>query len=241
MSFLLLRFVAPIQSWGSRSRFEYRDTEREPTFSGVVGLACAAMGLPRSADLTPFRDLRMTVRCDREGIISQEFQTAQDVYTADGKNGGTQIVRRQYLSDAEFHVALEGPSEFLYHLHDALQRPRFPLFLGRKSYLPVVPIVYPGTESLIETSETPVLFMTEQLPIRAVDEDIPLHRPVRKEKADMEAVETRFVETADEATGETRLDIPMSFDIYRRNFAPRNVRTSVRNCWTVHNGGSKWV
>lgn len=241
MPFLLLRFVAPMQSWGSRSRFEYRDTEREPTFSGVVGLASAALGLRRNADISWFRDLRMTVRCDRDGMQAQEFQTALDVYTAEGKNGGTQIVRRQYLSDSEFHVALEGPSKILKKLNNAFHKPRFPLFLGRKSYVPVVPVVYPGTESLVETEDSPVAFMTDQLPIRDFREGIPLHRLKRQHNDTFESVETRFVETSDHPTGETRLDIPMSFDIYSRSYLPRNVRTSVQTCWAVRKGGTKWA
>ena len=38
MATLLLRLAAPLQSWGSDSKFETRKTDREPTKSGVVGL-----------------------------------------------------------------------------------------------------------------------------------------------------------------------------------------------------------
>ena len=44
MSVLLVRLAGPMQSWGSQSRFSHRDTEREPTKSGVVGLLSAALG-----------------------------------------------------------------------------------------------------------------------------------------------------------------------------------------------------
>ena len=36
-----------MQSWGTQSRFSVRDTGREPSKSGVVGLIGAAMGIPR--------------------------------------------------------------------------------------------------------------------------------------------------------------------------------------------------
>ena len=36
MATLLLRLAAPLQSWGSDSKFETRKTDREPTKSGVV-------------------------------------------------------------------------------------------------------------------------------------------------------------------------------------------------------------
>nr|WP_208597066.1 CRISPR-associated protein Cas5 [Syntrophobacter fumaroxidans] len=44
---LLMACVGPMQAWGTRSRFQERDTEREPSKSGVVGLLCAAGTLPR--------------------------------------------------------------------------------------------------------------------------------------------------------------------------------------------------
>lgn len=47
MATLLLRLAAPLQSWGSDSKFETRKTDREPTKSGVVGLLAAALGLRR--------------------------------------------------------------------------------------------------------------------------------------------------------------------------------------------------
>ena len=43
MATLLLRLAAPLQAWGSGSKFNIRLTEREPTKSGVVGMIAAAM------------------------------------------------------------------------------------------------------------------------------------------------------------------------------------------------------
>jgi len=51
MTVLLLNFSAPLQAWGASSRFNYRDTRREPTKSGIIGLLAAAQGRSRSADL----------------------------------------------------------------------------------------------------------------------------------------------------------------------------------------------
>jgi CRISPR system Cascade subunit CasD len=47
MATLLFRLCAPIQSWGTQSRFLARDTGLEPSKSGVIGLICAALGKPR--------------------------------------------------------------------------------------------------------------------------------------------------------------------------------------------------
>ena len=160
MPFLLLRLRGPMQAWGTRSRFEYRDTEREPTFSGIIGIIAAAEGLPRGADLSEYHQLVITVRVDREGELDREFQTALDVAKA---NGGTetQIIHRDFLADAAFHVAVEGPDSLIKRIFTALHRPRYPLFLGRKSYLPSMPIVYPGKESYIDTDKDALTFLCE--------------------------------------------------------------------------------
>ena len=38
MATLLIRLVAPMQAWGTRSHFDDRDSEAEPSKSGVLGL-----------------------------------------------------------------------------------------------------------------------------------------------------------------------------------------------------------
>ena len=58
MATLLLRLAAPLQSWGSSSKFEIRTTEKMPTKSGVVGMLAAALGLRRDADLARLNALK---------------------------------------------------------------------------------------------------------------------------------------------------------------------------------------
>jgi len=155
---LLLKFVAPMQSWGSRSRFDVRDTEREPTKSGVLGLVAAALGRDRAEPIEDLARLRLGVRVDREGVVRYDFQTAKDVIRASvpreqwlrarqkGKTTGTQDTvtsRRYYLADAAFLVGLEGERDLLLAIEEALKRPRWTLFLGRKGYLPGKPIFFP--------------------------------------------------------------------------------------------------
>lgn len=135
---LLIRLSAAMQSWGSRSRFSERDTEREPTKSGVIGLLCAALGRPREASLLDLVELRMGVRVDVEGQIEHDFQTALVVRKADPKAKSGPVIswRKAYLADAVFLVGLEGPDvELMNRLHRALAKPRWPTFLGRKAFL----------------------------------------------------------------------------------------------------------
>ena len=76
MSTLLLRLAGPMQSWGTQSRFSVRDTGLEPSKSGVVGLLCAALGLPRHEEVDHLAALSMGVRVDSEGALKMDYQTA---------------------------------------------------------------------------------------------------------------------------------------------------------------------
>jgi CRISPR system Cascade subunit CasD len=141
MHTLLIRLIGPMQSWGIQSRFGVRDTGREPSKSGVVGLLCAALGRPRSAPLEDLVALPMGVRVDREGRMEVDFHTAKDVYRASAGIKDTEVSRRYYLADAAFLVGLESPaSELLHELHQALKDPVWPLYLGRKAFVPSAPV-----------------------------------------------------------------------------------------------------
>ena len=77
MATLLLRLAAPMQSWGTDSKFETRRTDRFPSKSGIIGLLAAALGLRRdqSAELAPLNGLRFGVRTDQEGTLMVDFHT----------------------------------------------------------------------------------------------------------------------------------------------------------------------
>ena len=137
MPTLLVQLVAPMQSWGSRSRFDDRDTEREPTKSGVLGLVALALGRPREADVSDLAALRFGVRVDRTGQVRTDYHTAQE-------GNGTAVTRRHYLADAAFLVALEGERALLEQIDAALRNPVWPPFLGRKSFPPSQPLFVDG-------------------------------------------------------------------------------------------------
>ena len=52
MKVLLIRLEGPLQAWSAQGKLGVRDTEREPTKSGVLGLIGAALGMPRTDDVT---------------------------------------------------------------------------------------------------------------------------------------------------------------------------------------------
>lgn len=139
MPTLLLRLQGPMQSWGTRSRFDHRDTWPYPTKSGVLGLLAAALGRDREADISDLAALRLGVRVDQRGVLRVDYQTAQGVLTADLRGKGNVQSWRYYLSDAVFLVGLEGDRQLLQEAHQALRNPRFVLYLGRKGYVPSPP------------------------------------------------------------------------------------------------------
>lgn len=140
MPTLLLRLAGPMQSWGTTSRFDQRDTGKEPSKSGVIGLLAAALGIDREYwdDLKPLTQLNMAVRHDRPGVPKRDYQTAQNIISADrSKIHDTAVTTRDYLADAIFLVGLEGEDyPLLAKCHSALRNPVWPLALGRKSYVP---------------------------------------------------------------------------------------------------------
>lgn len=144
MPTLLIRLVGPMQSWGTTSRFDQRDTGKEPSKSGVLGLLAAALGIDREnwIDLEPLTYLPIGIRHDRPGVPKRDYQTAQHIISADhSKIHQTAVSTRDYLADAAFLVGLEsGERSLLERIHAALRDPVWPLALGRKSYLPSEPV-----------------------------------------------------------------------------------------------------
>ena len=78
--YLLLWFEAPLQSWGSDSKFGRRDTQIFPTKSGVLGLVCSALGTggEQQAFLAEFAVLSQTAisfvhgKQTSNGVIKQD-------------------------------------------------------------------------------------------------------------------------------------------------------------------------
>lgn len=134
MNALLIRLAGPLQSWGINSNFDTRATERYPSKSGVIGLLAAALGIRRDGDLSALRALRFGVRVDKEGTLLRDFHTAHSAKSS-------YVTYRYYLADAVFLAGVESADEtFLLRLDDALKNPAFPLFLGRRSCPPTLPL-----------------------------------------------------------------------------------------------------
>ncbi|PRY64143.1 CRISPR-associated Cas5e family protein [Vreelandella songnenensis] len=208
MATLLMCLAGPMQSWGTTSRFDERDTQLEPSKSGVLGLVCAALGRDRTAPIDDLATLRMGVRVDREGIPMRDYQTATGVIASSGKVDANRTVvsQRYYLSDAVFLVALEGERELLAHIHEALRTPYWPLSLGRKSFIPSRPVFM--QDGLHEGRLLDVLGSAALLTDHGTRQDAEQRRVV--------------LEDADEGT--IRVDQPIA-PFSERRFGPRFVKT----------------
>lgn len=207
MAVLIVRLKGPMQSWGVQSRFSDRDTGKDPSRSGLVGLLCCALGWGRDMSLEPFNHIRMATRVDKEGTFSTDFQTSLNVAKANGNTGDTVISRKHFLADASFTVALAGEYEFLSKLHHALEAPRWPLFLGRKSFAPSVPPFVKG--GLLKDIEEPL----EALKTFPLDKSTSSGGEISNFRVILESPEG----------AEIRNDFPISFE--PRNFASRRVTT----------------
>lgn len=142
MATLLIRLVAPMQAWGTRSHFDDRDSEAEPSKSGVLGLVAAALGIDRAKPIDHLAALQFGVRVDREGIVRSDYHTAQ-LFPGERK-ANTSVTRRTYLSGAAFWAALSGERALLQQIDEALHNPHWPLCLGRKSFPPSQPVWLEG-------------------------------------------------------------------------------------------------
>ncbi len=205
MATLLMRLQGPMQSWGTTSRFDERDTQLEPSKSGVIGLLCAALGRDRAEPIDDLAALRMGVRIDREGVPMRDYQTATGVMAATGKVdlNRTVVSPRFYLADAVFLVGLEGDRPLLEMIDEALWRPVWPLALGRKSFVPSKPVPLPDGVSSLPLHEA----LTTR-PKLCGGTEVSVHRLLME----------------DEAEGAIRLDQPVAPFAIRR-FGPRFVRS----------------
>jgi CRISPR system Cascade subunit CasD len=211
MNTLLLRLAGPMQSWGVQSRFTVRDTGLEPSKSGVVGLLCAALGRRRHEPVADLAALTMGVRVDQEGTMARDYHTAGKggILKASGKVERKTLVvsTRYYLADARFLIGLEGNDmALLTQIHNALRDPHWPLYLGRKAFVPGEPVWLPdGLQSGAEMG--------------TVLETYPWLGPEHAQPPD----QVRLV-LEDPGGSEVRPDQPLSFA--ERSFAPRRVSTT---------------
>jgi CRISPR system Cascade subunit CasD len=148
---------------------ELRPSDLHPTRSALLGLLAAALGLrrgDRDGLAALGESVRFAVRVDSAGVPLADYHTAQvapperkrpALTRADqlrARRDGLQTVlsRRDYRCDALYTIAVRpaGPAPRWppAALQEALERPVFPLYLGRKS----CPLALPLAPRLLEAA-----------------------------------------------------------------------------------------
>lgn len=158
-TFLLTRLYGPLCAWGGPAVGELRPTGDHPTRSALLGLLGACLGVRRDdadGQAALSAGFGVAVRVDAAGRRMEDYHTIQAPKARKGFNPATRrmeladpdivetmVTRRGYLQDAVYSVAwwMRGtPPWGLDDAAEALNRPLFTPYLGRKSCPPALPL-----------------------------------------------------------------------------------------------------
>ena len=162
---LLLRFDAPLMSFGGPAVDQHRVVQEMPALSQVAGLVANALGY-RHCDEERLGSLQVRLR-DFQTVALGQPHLKDTGWTTwhrreerqGGSSDGTHIRSMHYWADSVHTIALSlagGGAPSLNDLQAALRRPARPLFLGRKSCLPAAPLLLGrrSAGSLLEAIES---------------------------------------------------------------------------------------
>lgn len=162
METLIFQLQAPLSSWGEVAVGEYRPSAEYPSQSAIAGLLGAALGIARDDDAAQTKlrtGYRLAVGVLNQGRLLRDYHTAQVPGRADLKKRphatrrdelslpkadlNTILSSRDYRQDAAALVAVQtvaNASYSLVQLAEALKKPKFVLYLGRKACPLAVPL-----------------------------------------------------------------------------------------------------
>lgn len=162
MEYLIFQLQAPLSAWGETAVGEYRPSANYPGESALLGLLAAALGIERedeAAHLALRDHYGFAVGVQSAGRLLRDYHTAQvpgrvslkhrphntrrDEINIPKDELKTILSTRDYRQDAACLVAVQpGDSApcSLDTLSQALQKPRYVLYLGRKACPPALPL-----------------------------------------------------------------------------------------------------
>jgi len=164
MKVLVFRLYAPLASWGDVAVGEFRPSNGYPGRSAILGLIGAALGVARDDQVRHDQlddALSIAVAVYSEGSLLRDYHTVQVPGSSDlkGRPHATRadellvprqqlktiLSSRDYRQDALCVAGawLRSPSHGveLEAISEALRKPRFALYLGRKSCPPALPLL----------------------------------------------------------------------------------------------------
>lgn len=158
--YLVFNLYGSMAAWGDIAVGEYRPSFAHPSKSAIIGLLAAALGIRRDEEERQNNfagACSYAVRVDAMGTLLRDYHTIQVPSSGTGRNRRTFHTRkaelaerdlntilssRDYRCDALYTVAITLRNDFTYSvkdLADALRKPVFTLYLGRKS----CPLAFP--------------------------------------------------------------------------------------------------
>lgn len=166
MDYLIFQLQAPLSSWGETAVGEYRPTANYPSRSAIFGLLAAALGIDRVSEdghHLLISDYSMAIGVQSLGSLLRDYHTSQVATESVLSNQPHNIRRdelivppekrkdhlktilstRDYRQDATSLVAICSRKETMYSLDaiaDALRKPKYVLYFGRKSCPPSLPL-----------------------------------------------------------------------------------------------------
>lgn len=163
MGILAFRLFGPLSAWGTSEAGEaMRPSARHPGRSAVFGLLAAALGLTRDEDEAHRRlaeGFALTVAAHGRRTLLRDYRTVDTVEPPgrDRRGAGfasrkealgqgrvhTMVSRRDHVQDGLWRIFLwprPGGGMAPVTLSEALRRPRFDLYLGRRCCPPALPL-----------------------------------------------------------------------------------------------------
>ncbi len=165
-NYLVFQLYGPMASWGEIAVGELRHSAYYPSKSALIGLIGAALGIERANETEQnklINSFNFFVKLISSGCCLQDYHTTQnapslknrayhsrrEVFTShrNGKKLSAILSTRDYWTDSLAIVAITLKDEAMYSLEliaEAMLRPKFHLYLGRKSCplsLPLYPII----------------------------------------------------------------------------------------------------
>ena len=159
--YLIFQLYGPLASWGEIAVGESRHSAAYPSRSALLGLLGAALGIRRedeAGQAALISGYRFGVKLHAIGHSLRDYHTVQvgpqlkklryrtrrqELTLPTSEQLGTLLSSREYRCDSFASVAVAATDQAAYGLDQvgaALKNPVFPLYLGRKSCPPALPL-----------------------------------------------------------------------------------------------------
>ncbi|MGB0955901.1 MAG: type I-E CRISPR-associated protein Cas5/CasD, partial [Panacagrimonas sp.] len=163
MPTLVFQLQGVLSSWGVAAVGEYRGSDHYPSESALIGLISAALGIRRDQDDQQraiaesygyavgvlsagelLRDYHTAQVPGQAALKKRPHRTRSDELCVGKKQLNTVLSTRDYRQNGAYLIAVQSSEAAPYSLDElaaALAKPRFTLYLGRKSCPPSAPLM----------------------------------------------------------------------------------------------------